>query len=75
MEYVSSDEEGTGIPGCGGIQVEMDFFANPYIHDPVLGEEDIVAFDVQGSKGTNIPSLISYRFPVSWVLLRIRIHD
>jgi hypothetical protein len=75
MEYVSSDEEGTGIPGCDGIQVEMDFFANPYIHDPVLGEEDIVPFDVQGSKGTNIPSLISYRYPVSWALLRIRIHD
>jgi hypothetical protein len=47
-----SDDEDVGM--CQGGEVQGDFFSNPYIHDPVLEEGDVVAFDVQGSQGNSL---------------------
>lgn len=34
-----------------GLEIEDDYFSNPYVFDPVITEDTPIAADVQGSKG------------------------
>jgi hypothetical protein len=50
----SDDSYQSDCDNVEGIEVENDFFDNPYKFDPVLSEGDVLPPDVQGSLGNNL---------------------
>ena len=52
-KWENQDEGEQYVEEMEGIEIEKDFFSNPYVFDPVISEDVPVAFDVQGSLGKN----------------------
>jgi hypothetical protein len=54
------DSENEDDGDVEGVEIEEDFFSNPYIFDPVLPANTPLASDVQGAEGTDKVSFLVY---------------
>jgi hypothetical protein len=53
MEDEITHEDGS--ESIDGIEVEENFFSDPFFYDPVIPAGAKVAFDVQGAQGKRLP--------------------